>query len=58
MLGCGREALGWFLMAYESVLRSIRYTARRKEHNRLGFWETHGYHRRGDPWREERYRGD
>ncbi|MEM2839161.1 MAG: sulfite oxidase-like oxidoreductase [Thermoplasmata archaeon] len=22
---------------------------------RLGFWETHGYHRRGDPWAEERY---
>jgi DMSO/TMAO reductase YedYZ molybdopterin-dependent catalytic subunit len=28
------------------------------EHDRLGFWETHGYHRRGDPWREERYRDD
>src|SRR5437763_8622677 len=28
------------------------------EDDRLGFWETHGYHRRGDPWREERYRGD
>ena len=28
------------------------------EHDRLGFWETHGYRRRGDPWREERYRGD
>ncbi len=23
--------------------------------DRLGFWETHGYHRRGDPWKEERY---
>jgi len=22
---------------------------------RLGFWESHGYHRRGDPWAEERY---
>lgn len=22
---------------------------------RLGFWETRGYHRRGDPWREERF---
>jgi DMSO/TMAO reductase YedYZ molybdopterin-dependent catalytic subunit len=20
-----------------------------------GFWETHGYHMRGDPWKEERY---
>ena len=28
------------------------------EHDRLGFWETHGYHRRGDPWREQRYRDD
>ena len=23
-----------------------------------GFWETLGYHDRGDPWREQRYRGD
>ncbi len=23
-----------------------------------GFWETAGYHNRGDPWREERYWGD
>jgi DMSO/TMAO reductase YedYZ molybdopterin-dependent catalytic subunit len=23
-----------------------------------GFWESLGYHRRGDPWKEERYRGD
>jgi DMSO/TMAO reductase YedYZ molybdopterin-dependent catalytic subunit len=23
---------------------------------RLGFWESYGYHRRGDPWKEERYR--
>jgi DMSO/TMAO reductase YedYZ molybdopterin-dependent catalytic subunit len=28
------------------------------EDDRLGFWERHGYHRRGDPWREERYSGD
>jgi DMSO/TMAO reductase YedYZ molybdopterin-dependent catalytic subunit len=26
------------------------------EEDRLGFWERNGYHRRGDPWREERYR--
>lgn len=25
------------------------------EEDRPGFWETRGYHRRGDPWREERY---
>jgi DMSO/TMAO reductase YedYZ molybdopterin-dependent catalytic subunit len=23
-----------------------------------GFWEVHGYHNHGDPWREERYDGD
>jgi DMSO/TMAO reductase YedYZ molybdopterin-dependent catalytic subunit len=23
-----------------------------------GFWETHGYHLYGDPWREQRYWGD
>lgn len=23
----------------------------------LGFWERNGYHRRGDPWNEERYAG-
>jgi DMSO/TMAO reductase YedYZ molybdopterin-dependent catalytic subunit len=23
--------------------------------NRPGFWETNGYHMRGDPWREERF---
>ena len=22
---------------------------------RPGFWESHGYHIRGDPWKEERY---
>jgi DMSO/TMAO reductase YedYZ molybdopterin-dependent catalytic subunit len=22
---------------------------------KLGFWETHGYHARGDPWKEERF---
>lgn len=28
------------------------------DREQLGFWETHGYHRRGDPWKEERYSGD
>jgi DMSO/TMAO reductase YedYZ molybdopterin-dependent catalytic subunit len=28
------------------------------ENDRPGFWERNGYHRRGDPWREERYRDD
>lgn len=23
-----------------------------------GFWETHGYHMRGDPWQEQRHHGD
>ena len=25
--------------------------------DRRGFWESHGYHHRGDPWKEERYSG-
>lgn len=29
-----------------------------EEREKLGFWETLGYHRRGDPWKEERYSGD
>ena len=28
------------------------------DHNEPGFWETRGYHDRGDPWREQRYTGD
>jgi len=28
------------------------------EEDEPGFWETHGYHLRGDPWKEERYSGD
>jgi len=26
--------------------------------DRPGFWETRGYHNRGDPWKEERYSSD
>ncbi len=25
------------------------------DHDEPGFWESNGYHRRGDPWKEERY---
>ena len=28
------------------------------DHDAPGFWETRGYHNYGDPWREQRYRGD
>ena len=28
------------------------------ERDRAGFWEGLGYHNRGDPWQEQRYRGD
>ncbi|MEM8642243.1 MAG: sulfite oxidase-like oxidoreductase [Cyanobacteria bacterium P01_G01_bin.54] len=27
------------------------------DHEELGFWEKNGYHRRGEPWAEERYAG-
>jgi DMSO/TMAO reductase YedYZ molybdopterin-dependent catalytic subunit len=29
-----------------------------KEQDEPGFWESLGYHIRGDPWREQRYAGD
>ena len=35
-------------------LRGIRLTA----DDTPGFWESLGYHNRGDPWREQRYAGD
>ncbi len=35
-------------------LRGITLTAQ----DEPGFWETFGYHDRGDPWREQRYAGD
>ncbi len=28
------------------------------DHDEPGFWETRGYHHRGDPWTEQRYAGD
>ena len=28
------------------------------DHDEPGFWEQNGYHDLGDPWREQRYRGD
>jgi DMSO/TMAO reductase YedYZ molybdopterin-dependent catalytic subunit len=28
------------------------------DHDEPGFWESLGYHNYGDPWREQRYRGD
>ena len=35
-------------------VRGLAFT----ERDEPGFWETHGYHLRGDPWQEERYAGD
>ncbi len=29
-----------------------------RDHDAPGFWERNGYHMLGDPWREQRYRGD
>jgi len=28
------------------------------DRDQAGFWESHGYHNYGDPWREQRYDGD
>ena len=35
-------------------IRAIRIVAE----DRPGFWESNGYHIRGDPWKEQRYSGD
>jgi DMSO/TMAO reductase YedYZ molybdopterin-dependent catalytic subunit len=29
-----------------------------REHDTPGFWENHGYHMYGDPWKQQRYAGD
>ena len=29
-----------------------------RDTDKPGFWETYGYHNYGDPWKEQRYRGD
>ena len=29
-----------------------------RDYDEPGFWETYGYHDYGDPWKEQRYRGD
>jgi hypothetical protein len=28
------------------------------DHDEPDFWEVRGYHKYGDPWREQRYQGD
>jgi DMSO/TMAO reductase YedYZ molybdopterin-dependent catalytic subunit len=35
-------------------VRQLRFM----ERDEPGFWEGHGYHNYGDPWREQRYAGD
>jgi DMSO/TMAO reductase YedYZ molybdopterin-dependent catalytic subunit len=44
------------LFAWKSAkwVRGIEFLAQ----DRAGFWERGGYHMRGDPWLEERYRSD
>jgi len=38
--------------------KSVKWIARieLRETDRAGFWEMNGYHMRGDPWKEERFR--
>jgi DMSO/TMAO reductase YedYZ molybdopterin-dependent catalytic subunit len=35
-------------------VRGLRFMAT----DEPGFWESHGYHSYGDPWKEQRYAGD
>ncbi len=42
---------GWKSVKWVTELRLVDRDVR-------GYWEERGYHDRGDPWREERFRGD
>ena len=44
------------LYAWKSAkwINGLEFSAEEK----LGFWEVNGYHRRGEPWAEERYSGN
>jgi DMSO/TMAO reductase YedYZ molybdopterin-dependent catalytic subunit len=45
------------LVPHRYFWKSAKWLAglRIMDHDEPGFWETGGYHLRGDPWREERY---
>jgi DMSO/TMAO reductase YedYZ molybdopterin-dependent catalytic subunit len=49
-----------FLVPHLYFWKSAKWVAglRLLDHDEPGFWEQYGYHNHGDPWREERYRGD
>lgn len=42
---------GWKSVKWITEIRLL-------DHDVRGYWEERGYHDRGDPWREERFRGD
>ncbi len=48
------------LVPHLYLWKSAKWVAglRLLDHDEPGFWETLGYHRRGDPWQEQRYWGD
>jgi DMSO/TMAO reductase YedYZ molybdopterin-dependent catalytic subunit len=43
-----------YLWKSSEWVRGLRFI----EHDTQGFWESAGYHQRGDPWKEERYWND
>jgi DMSO/TMAO reductase YedYZ molybdopterin-dependent catalytic subunit len=48
------------LVPHLYLWKSVKWVAglRLLDHEEQGFWETNGYHDRGDPWLEQRYQGD
>jgi DMSO/TMAO reductase YedYZ molybdopterin-dependent catalytic subunit len=48
------------LVPHLYLWKSAKWVAglRLLDHDEAGFWESLGYHQRGDPWREQRYWGD
>ena len=47
-------------MPHLYVWKSAKWIAglRILDHDEPGFWESNGYHPRGNPWEEQRYSGD
>ena len=54
------RALPRLLLAHLDFWKSAKWVRRLTLtlEDEPGFWESHGYHNYGDPWKEQRYAGD
>ena len=57
--GCLHPAcVSWMLLIRVGPALKPKNALQFTERDELGFWELRGYHRYGDPWREQRYKND